>query len=191
MKLPAAIRYLLHRFRAKNRHGLHSPYIYNLLDKIVYDRSTRPAYAEIAELARALPPTAKAVGTPRPNSQKVNRLLYRLLHYFAPESLAVADNVDAVTSLYLRYAAPDARVVDWRQGADVMVCDAGAPPALPDDFKPGVVFIITHIHADAAALAFWERVKLQPELNVTVDFFWLGLAFCRPGQVREGFRLRV
>jgi hypothetical protein len=189
MKLPAAIRYLLHRFGAKNRHGLHSPYIYNLLDKIVYDRSARPAYAEIAGLVRGLPPAAIA-DSARPNSQKVNRLLYRLLHYFAPESLAIAGNVNAVTALYLRHAAPNARITDWHESADVRVCDAANPPALPKVFKPGAVLIITHIHADAAARAFWEQVKQQPELNVTVDFFWLGLAFCRPGQVREGFRLR-
>jgi hypothetical protein len=195
MKLSAVIPYLLHRFRAKNRHGLHSPYIYNLLDKIVYDHAPRPAYAEIARLVRTLPATPITAAPQRHNSQKVNRLLYRLLYYFAPAGLAVADNVDAVTALYLQQAAPNARAIAWdqlpQQPADVLVCDAAMPPQLPESFKPGAVLIVTHIHADAATLAFWEQVKQQPGLNVNVDFFWLGLAFCRPRQVREGFRLRL
>jgi hypothetical protein len=189
MNLFVATRYLLHRLRAKNRHGLHSPYIYKLLDEIVYDYTNRPQYAEAESLCRVLPPDHN-----RANTQKLNRLLYRLLQYFAPQTLAIADNVNTTTTLYLQQAAPQATQIPWpqlaRQAAEVMVCDAATAISLPKTFKPGTILMVTNIYADAGARAFWQRVKQQRELNVTVDFFWLGLAFNRPEQAVEDFKLR-
>jgi hypothetical protein len=189
MNLFVAIDYLLHRLSAKNRHGLHSPYIYKLLDEIVYDFADRPQYAEAESLTRILPPDHN-----RANSQKLNRLLYRLLQYFKPQTLAIADNLNTITTLYLQQAAPNALQIPWdklpQQPADVMVCDATKLKLAPDTFKPGAILIVTNIYADAAARAFWQRVKQQPNLNVTVDFFWLGLAFNRPEQAGEDFKLR-
>ncbi|MFI5221304.1 MAG: O-methyltransferase [Bacteroidia bacterium] len=37
----------------------------------------------------------------------------------------------------------------------------------------------------------WEEIKLNPQVTVTVDLFFLGLVFFRKEQAKENFRLRV
>jgi predicted O-methyltransferase YrrM len=36
----------------------------------------------------------------------------------------------------------------------------------------------------------WEEIKNHPQVSVTVDLFWIGLVFFRPGQVKEDFLIR-
>ena len=35
--------YVLHRLKAKTRHGVHSPFVYRLIDKVIYDFNTKKA----------------------------------------------------------------------------------------------------------------------------------------------------
>ncbi|MBW4890224.1 hypothetical protein KXQ82_10875 [Mucilaginibacter sp. HMF5004] len=188
MKLFLAIDYLRHRISAKNRHGLHSPYIYKLLDEIVYDFTDKPAYNEIESATRNTPPN-----NTRPNSQKVNRLLYRLLQYFNPATLAVADNVNNATRQYLQQAIPNTQQINWgqlsTQSTECLICDAGNT-IIPETLKPGTIIIATNIYADAAARQCWEQLKTHPNINVTADLFYLGLAFNRPQQADEHFKLK-
>src|SRR5579862_6370092 len=46
--------YLLHRFKAKNRHGVHSPFVYRLVDEIIYDNDAKKVYLEIENLRKEL-----------------------------------------------------------------------------------------------------------------------------------------
>jgi hypothetical protein len=188
MNLFLAIDKLLHRLGAKNRHGLHSPYIYKLLDEIVYDLGPKSAYTEPENLADILPPDHD-----RPNSQKVNRLLFRLVQYFHPDVLAIADNVNTITYQYIQQAT-QAMQVNWSdlatQPANLLICDAGHIAIPTQSIAPGTIIIATNIYADATARAFWQQLKANPNINVTADLFSLGLAFNRPEQADEHFKLR-
>ena len=46
--------YLLHRFKAKTRHGLHSPFVYHLADTVIYDFDDKKVYAEIENIRQQL-----------------------------------------------------------------------------------------------------------------------------------------
>jgi predicted O-methyltransferase YrrM len=37
----------------------------------------------------------------------------------------------------------------------------------------------------------WEQIKAHPKVTVTVDLFWIGLVFFKPGQAKEDFKIRV
>lgn len=37
----------------------------------------------------------------------------------------------------------------------------------------------------------WTEIKNHPDVTVTIDLFWIGLAYFRKGQVKEHFKLKV
>ncbi|OUR95537.1 methyltransferase [Flavobacteriales bacterium 34_180_T64] len=101
--------YLKFLFRSTNQHGIHSPFIYQLVTKCFYDRSKYTQYADIkayrkslirnknkiiindlgsgskvfSSKERSINRIAKISGS----SYKRAKLIYRLAHYFKPSSI--------------------------------------------------------------------------------------------------------
>ncbi|MBF4493533.1 class I SAM-dependent methyltransferase [Flavobacterium sp. MR2016-29] len=101
--------YLKFLWNSKNEHGVHSPFVFNLLTKCFYDRKSKPEYAilkkyrksfldnknfiEVTDFGsgsrvfksnrRQISKIAKTAGI----SEKRAELLYRVTKYFKPESI--------------------------------------------------------------------------------------------------------
>ena len=117
-----ALAYLLFVWRSKNEHGVHSPFVFDLVTKCIYDRKKYLAYQNLAiyrnqllentntievtdfgagsrvfkSNTRAINAIAKNAGI----STKRAQLLYRITHYFQPQSI-----LEIGTSLGLATAA--------------------------------------------------------------------------------------
>ena len=124
--------YLLHRLKAKNRHGLHSPFVYKLVDTVIYDYSAKKVYQDIEEIRkkllidnRVITITDLGAGSHLNNNRqkrvgdiaanalkqpKLAQLLYRLVAHFKPHNIIELGTCLGITTLYLQKAAPDARV---------------------------------------------------------------------------------
>src|ERR1700712_2480526 len=124
--------YLLHRLKGKNRHGLHSPFVYRLVDKVIYDYSAKNVYSEIeairAELLaddKLITVTDLGAGSHVNNNRqkkvssiarnalkppKLAQLLYRLAADMQPRSIIELGTCLGTTTLYLQKAAPHAKV---------------------------------------------------------------------------------
>lgn len=101
------IQYITFLFRSTNQHGVHSPFVYDLVTLCFYDKTRYPAYLKLKKYRaallknksklhitdfgsgsrvfhsneRAISAIAKNSGTPL----KRAKLLYRVTHYFKPE----------------------------------------------------------------------------------------------------------
>src|SRR6185437_10457379 len=124
--------YLLHRFKAKNRHGLHSPFVYHLTDTVIYDFKPKKVYDEIENIRKGLYSDNRIIkitdlgaGSQVNNnlqkkishiahnalkSPKLAQLLYRLAVYMKPRNIIELGTCLGITSLYLQNAAPAAKV---------------------------------------------------------------------------------
>ena len=124
--------YLLHRFKAKNRHGVHSPFVYRLVDKVIYDFNPKKVYAEAETLRkqllidnRVIPVTDLGAGSHVNNKRqkkvsaiahnalkppKLAQLLYRLTADLQPRNIIELGTCLGITTVYLQKAAPGAKV---------------------------------------------------------------------------------
>jgi predicted O-methyltransferase YrrM len=124
--------FLLHRFTSKNRHGLHSPFVYKLVDEVIYDKTEKPAYTTIEQERDKLliddsfiTVTDLGAGSHVNNNKQkkvsditlnalkpptLAKLLYRLAAFNQPDNIVELGTCLGITTLYLQAAAPSARL---------------------------------------------------------------------------------
>jgi predicted O-methyltransferase YrrM len=125
--------YLLHRIRGKSRHGLHSPFVYRLVDEVIYDYKYKDIYNEIESMRtqllsdnQVITVTDLGAGSHVNNNKqkkisgiagnalkppKLAQLLYRLVKDLQPRNIIELGTCLGTTSLYLKNAATKAQLV--------------------------------------------------------------------------------
>jgi len=124
--------YLLHRLRANSRHGLHSPFVYRLVDEVIYDYNNKDIYNGIENIRsqllsdnQVITVTDLGAGSHVNNNRqkkvsdiahnalkppKLAQLLYRLVKDLQPKNMIELGTCLGTTSLYLNSAAPAAEL---------------------------------------------------------------------------------
>jgi len=122
--------YLLHRLRGKNRHGTHSPFVYRLLDEVIYDYKRKDIYNDIESIRaqllsdnRVITVTDLGAGSLVNNNKrkkisgiakhaltppKQAQMLYRLVKDQQPQNMIELGTSLGTTAIYLKKAAPEA-----------------------------------------------------------------------------------
>lgn len=133
INLQQAVDYLKHQFTSKTRHGVHSPFAYRLVDKVIYDFHAKPSYAKIEELRnellhdeRVITITDLGAGSHVNNNKqkkvktlaanalkpaKLAQLIHRLAADHSPENIIELGTCLGLTTSYLATAVPRAQVV--------------------------------------------------------------------------------
>ena len=117
------ISFLKHRFNAKTRHGVHSPFIYRLVDEIIYDFHAKTVYQEIEwfrtelinyELQNCL------VKENRLMPPRLAQLVHRLVSDLKPGNIIELGACLGITTAYLAKAVPDASVMSIERYSETL-----------------------------------------------------------------------
>ena len=86
-KLLFLIKYLKY-FVSKQKHGVHSPFVYDLVINVLNDKSHRQEYAKIRNL----------------NASKINskhlKLIYRIINHYKSENILEIGNSEHLDSMF-------------------------------------------------------------------------------------------
>lgn len=124
--------YLKHKFTSNSRHGTHSPFVYQLVDKVIYDFKPKKVYEPIEAQRKVLLQNTqeilitdlgagsllnnnkrKTVQTIAKNALKnpaLAQLLFRIAEHFQPKNLIELGTCLGITSAYFAQACPEATV---------------------------------------------------------------------------------
>ncbi|ADY53183.1 O-methyltransferase [Pseudopedobacter saltans DSM 12145] len=125
--------FITHRLTSKTRHGIHSPFVYKMIDEVIYDLKTKDEYKNIEDLRKKLISDnriititdlgagshmnnnkQKAVAQIAKNAlkpQKLAQLIYRLAKEMQPSNIIELGTCLGVTTSYLAKAAPHATII--------------------------------------------------------------------------------
>jgi len=190
-----ALSHFLHQRKATSRHGLHSPFVYRLVDEVIYDFSNKKVYAEIEKTAK-----------PGKRLNKADKLLYRLVADAQPKTVWLLGKYRQTEQLILQQAAPLVQAksinnqADWKDTVppDVIYIDARLNPQSTIDYfnrimpkmQADTLLMVNNIHENVLTQTCWNIMKSHQKVTASVSLFWMGLIYCRPGQVKEDFLIK-
>jgi len=134
-KIHLAHDYFNYLIRSKHRkgHGIHSPFVYEFVSQVVYDRKVYPEYTDIRNIRNELKNSGKVLpvknigaGSDRFTGEscrvkdlvsqssvhrKFGELLFRMARYYKPAILIELGTSIGLSTMYLAKGAPNAQVV--------------------------------------------------------------------------------
>lgn len=152
---------------ARNRHGVHSPFIYRFLDAGLYRKDLRK-----------LPPE--------------QRLLIAVADHFQPDSAWAAEPGSRLAA-WLRKQRTGIR---WDPPpADLILCDSPEEALTRVLDQPGLwhndsILFVGGLRRDSGSRALWKQCCRLPRCRVILETYDAGLIFFRRQQVPQHFRIR-
>lgn len=98
------------RFSHRKGYGVHSPFAFNLITWVIYEKYPYYAY-EYLKKTRCSLKQKKGLAKAFFNPVKVDQLIFRLVNYFQPEIMLEIGTFTGLTSLYMHAAKKAARIV--------------------------------------------------------------------------------
>ena len=194
----------LARIRHRCGYGVHSPFAFELITDLIYEKTPYYAYRQLAaEQKKQAPHRGKGWNF---ETRKVNRLLFRLVNRYQPQTIVDAGVLSA-SSLYLQSGKVGADYVFASELSELFL-EAGAPvdflylhneknPVFVEDVF-GIcaarstvrsVFVVHGIHSSRAMKACWKRMQNDARVGVTFDLYDVGILFFDTSKIKQHYKV--
>lgn len=178
----------LRRIRYRRGYGVHSPFAFNLITDVIYQRLPYYQYQSLAEAEKRCP------ADQRYEPRKLKRLLFRLVNEVQPATIADVGRLSA-SALYMQAGCKRARYVgasDWKalqigpsETVDFFYLHQYRQPKLIEDaFLHGVehvtarsLLVVEGIGYSKEMRALWKRMQQHQSVGITFDLYDVGLLF--------------
>ncbi|MEK6493072.1 hypothetical protein [Myroides odoratimimus] len=156
--------YFRYWWKSSNEHGVHSPFIFNLLTKGLYPKDSR--WRGMA---------------------KKDAFMLRMLSYYQPQSLAVHGvfSVEVACAESLNESSDVVDMIYMSSVNDVNITK------LRTRMHNDSVLVIDRREGREDVEALWKQIVLDEGFSATVDFYYYGVAFVRSEQLKQHFILRM
>lgn len=167
--------YIRFLWKSKNEHAVHSPFVFSLITKCLYNKTHFPIYRQFQEKKRGI-------------SVRNQKLLFRLVTYFQVKNILIyeeGNELNAFFSTFFQLNTTENRV-------DFLVLNTEI--ALNRSFfqklhNDSVIFVLNP-YKNKIRKDFWRKLSENEMITASVDCFGFGLAFLRKEQGKEFFYIR-
>ncbi|PKV49971.1 hypothetical protein ATE84_2017 [Aquimarina sp. MAR_2010_214] len=184
--------YLRFLSKSTNQHGVHSPFVYNLVTKCFYNTEKRKAYKSIKSVYK------KSDKKPSVRFHTA-KLLNRILPYFDIKTALVLEDLSCVLSEII--SIENLVLIDYniqsKNSYDMIYLDLNQLQyhsnieLLLSKTHNDSVIILNSIYESEANTILWKTIKELTEVTVTINTFYLGFVFVRNEQAKEHFTIRA
>jgi len=137
------LKYLGYYLTASNGrgHGMHSPFVYEFITRVLNNRNRYPAYTAVEKLRRQLlqdsrmlavedfgagsafnkknKRSVKSIASKAAKSKKYGQLLFRMVQHYKPRTIIELGTSLGITTCYLSLASPQARVITMEGAQEI------------------------------------------------------------------------
>lgn len=169
----------LHRIRHRRGYGVHSPFAFNFLTYVVYERGIYYAYQRLDAL---YPRWHRLLGT-RPLQR--SRLFFRLANYAHPARAVVVGGTAADVS-YMHEACKNAHFIDAGsdETADFIYLAVPDTRVLDSHVHPGAMLVLDNLRRHRT---WWRMLQQDARTRVTFDLYDVGIAFFDPKLNKQNY----
>lgn len=185
---------VLFLIKATNQHGVHSPFVYNLITKCIYNKTKCKDYLNILNYKKE---------HLQNTNNKAQKALFRLIQYFKPKNILELDQACNLNQLTVKTANPKLQTTylkDYNtyknKKFDFIICNnilniSELNRELLDyTHNNSIIFFNTNLKSKAQKNS-WLLTKENKKITVSIDFFYFKLLFVRKEQNKEEFLIRV
>ena len=184
------------RFRKRCGYGIHSPFAFQLVTGVIYEKGEYYDYEKLSQL-----------DTCRSGLRlKDLRLLFRVVNHHQPATSWILGKTSKVTVSYLKAGK---KHCDWRYMntsqfipsssdaltpvafvyCDLSRYDVSSLSQIIDYADGSSLFVFHGIHSNAVALQFWQQLIAQPKVRVTFDLYDFGLVYFEERLNKENYKI--
>jgi len=188
----------LRRFRKRCGYGVHSPFAFDLITNVIYEKDIYNGYLAIEEQI------SEARIKQSRRERKINRLLFRLANRFHPQTI-VESKKEKITSLYLCGARRNADFFLLRENDEVQMLKEknvdfvvmyreqnvdrmnSLFESLAGRTTSDSVFIICGIGHSRKMKKFWQKVKTDSRVGITFDLYDIGILLFDKKKIKQDY----
>ncbi|KAA6335077.1 hypothetical protein EZS27_016662 [termite gut metagenome] len=194
----------LYRFRHRCGYNVHSPFAFDLITRVIYEKSPYYAYEDLKAEEK------KQARMPEKNwareSRKVNKLLFRLVNKVQPSTIVDVGTL-SYSALYMQACKPSAKYVPASDLTDLFL-EKDVPvdflylhtyknPALVEDVfrlcaartHKRSVFVIGGIGYSKQMRVLWKRIIADESVGITFNLYDAGILFFDKTKVKQHYKI--
>ena len=196
-------KYFQFLLKSSNQHGVHSPFVYQLITKCLYKKIDKDSWKTFQTSNNKLLKNKKIK-----NSHKKAKILLKLIHYLKPKN-----NLEIANSLNLEVTA-----LAMNSSNSCVTTIANTPLEISEvtlnrefdcvyfhknqitlktfntclkAINNNSFFIFNDIYENSETIKNWSSIKNHPKVKVSLDLFYFGVIFFRKEQAKEHFKIRI
>ena len=196
-------KYFQFLLKSSNQHGVHSPFVYQLVTKCLYKKIDKDSWKTFQTSNNKLLKNKKIK-----NSHKKAKILLKLIHYFKPKNnLEIANSLDLeVTALAMNFSNScvtaiantplEISEVTLNRKFDCVYFHKNQITLKTFNtclkaINNNSFFIFNDIYENSETIKNWSSIKNHPKVKVSLDLFYFGVIFFRKEQAKEHFKIRI
>lgn len=195
----------LRRFRNRCGYGVHSPFAFDLITTVIYEKGHYYAFDYLENKAGKTNDNSylKQLSS---RTKKINRFLFRLVNRVQPATIIDEGEPDLSASylqaackkaLYIPISGCSKLTLDDIQKVDFLYLHNYHDPAYVEkvfDYciqrsHSGSVFVIEGIQYSKAMRKLWKRFIHEDKAGITFDLYDLGIIFFDKSKIKQDYRV--